>query len=77
MYRPNPFKLSTLHEWILQSIQELHGNHDNDGNDEMTTETISPIVVMKHIHKTHPGVLFSPHWFNVQYKRVMAGIVQG
>lgn len=58
MYKPNPFRLSTLHTWIDQALED---HKDDKGVDAKT--------VMKHIHKHHPGVLFSPHWFAVQYRR--------
>lgn len=63
MYRPNPFKLSTLHAWIEEAHNEL--------------EQVSANVVMKYIHKHHPGVLFSPHWFNVQYRRYINSVASG
>ena len=60
MYKPNPFRLSTLHQWIDETLEYYKDDID-----------ISIKKVMKYIHKTHPGVLFSPHWFTVQYKKYM------
>lgn len=60
MYRPNPFKYSTLHAWIQEALDELYQH----GLDDPSTQ-----MVMKCIHKHHPGVLFSPNWFNVQYRK--------
>ncbi len=60
MYRPNPFKQSTLHAWIQEASDELARN-------QIANPSVQ--LVMKYIHKHHPGVLFSPHWFSAQYKR--------
>ena len=56
MYRPNPFHLSTLHKWIDEALKQVKKSPKAE-------------QVMKHIHNNHPGVLFSPHWFTVQFKK--------
>lgn len=68
MYRPNPFKLSTLHAWIRESLDDMGENQIKEPSAQM---------VMKHIHKHHPGVLFSPNWFKVQYRRYVMGSCPG
>ena len=69
MYRPNPFKLSTLHTWIKDAVHDLEDKKDPQG-----TEHPDADQVMKHIHKHQPGVLFSVHWFRTQYKKYIKNV---
>ena len=69
MYRPNPFKLSTLHSWINDALHNLEKTKDSQGPEHPDADQ-----VMKHIHKHQPGVLFSVHWFRAQYKKYINNI---
>lgn len=65
MYKPNPFLLSTLHVWIEGALQIHRNSHEgHEGYPD-------PQTIMKLIHRDHPGAIFSPNWFSVQYKRYM------
>lgn len=71
MYRPNPFKLSTLHSWIDDAVHSLENTNDAQGREYPDADE-----VVKYIHKHQPGVLFSIHWFRAQYKKYMRSLKQ-
>jgi hypothetical protein len=69
MYRPSPFKKSTLYAWMREA-RAAHANQVlHNTEHDLDIHVLTADMVMKYIHKHHPGVLFSPNWFKSQFRK--------